>query len=117
MLVFFSSLHCVHHPYIQTSIQGDRFQGSQAILQKLTSLAFQRCQHHISSVDAQPSLSGGINVFVTGHLLPEGESNPLKFSQVFHLTPVGGSFVVTNGTEDGGGWWGLVVFGFSLFCV
>lgn len=27
----------------------------------------------------------------------EGESNPLKFSQVFHLAPAGGSFVVTNG--------------------
>jgi hypothetical protein len=27
---------------------------------------------------------------------PEGESNALKFSQVFHLAPVAGSFVVTN---------------------
>jgi hypothetical protein len=27
----------------------------------------------------------------------EGEQHPLKFSQVFHLMPVGGSFVVTNG--------------------
>lgn len=51
------------------TFQGERFQGAQAILQKLTSLAFQRCQHQLSSVDAQPSLSGGINVFVTGHLL------------------------------------------------
>lgn len=30
-------------------------------------------------------------------LQTEGESNPLKFSQVFHLMPVGTSFVVTNG--------------------
>lgn len=51
------------------TFQGERFQGSQAILAKLTGLAFQRCQHQLSSVDAQPSLSGGINVFVTGHLL------------------------------------------------
>lgn len=28
---------------------------------------------------------------------PEGETNPLKFSQTFHLAPMGGSFVVTNG--------------------
>lgn len=27
---------------------------------------------------------------------PDGESNALKFSQVFHLMPVGSSFVVTN---------------------
>lgn len=78
------------------TFQGERFQGAQAILQKLTGLAFQRCQHQLSSVDAQPSLSGGITVFVTGHLLPEGETNPLKFSQVFHLVPVGGSFIVSN---------------------
>jgi hypothetical protein len=30
---------------------------------------------------------------------PEGESNPLKFSQTFHLAPVGGSFVITNGAR------------------
>lgn len=145
---------------------------------KLTSLPFQACKHHISSLDAQPSLSGGVLVFVTGQLLvrhagclmlpllaarvcqaegllllwivavadqaarqqltpsvlcyhrccvhsptaapvgtfqvaifrpsllkpqpcsvalqPEGETNPLKFSQTFHLAPVAGSFVVTN---------------------
>lgn len=27
----------------------------------------------------------------------EGETNPLKFSQVFHLAATGGSFVITNG--------------------
>lgn len=27
----------------------------------------------------------------------EGESNPIKFSQVFHLMPFNNSFVVTNG--------------------
>lgn len=134
------------------------------ILGKLTSLPFQQCKHHISSLDAQPSLSSGVLVFVTGQLLvshraqggvlccccqpplllllppfifhsrqavgrrrqpaaaaalvggppggshlhctaalccpvpqPEGETNPLKFSQTFHLAPVGGSYVVTNG--------------------
>lgn len=66
-------------------------------MQKLTSLPFQACQHRVSSLDAQPSMSGGILVFVTGQLLPEGETNPLKFSQTFHLVPVGGSFVVSNG--------------------
>ena len=30
------------------------------------------------------------------HPQPEGETNALKFSQVFHLAPVAGSFVVTN---------------------
>ncbi|EFN55326.1 hypothetical protein CHLNCDRAFT_134320 [Chlorella variabilis] len=78
------------------TFEGQKFQGTQAILGKLTSLPFQQCKHHITSLDAQPSLSGGVLVFVTGQLLPEGETNPLKFSQTFHLAPVGGSFVVTN---------------------
>lgn len=104
---------------------------------KLTSLPFQACQHRVSSLDAQPSVSNGILVFVTGQLLvcgalrpgkggemwrgeeaqpwarglpptdsappsavslvqPEGETNPLKFSQTFHLVPVGGSYIVSN---------------------
>ena len=29
-------------------------------------------------------------------LQPEGETNPLKFSQTFHLVPVGGSYIVSN---------------------
>ena len=36
---------------------------------KLTSLPFQACQHRVSSLDAQPSVSAGILVFVTGQLL------------------------------------------------
>lgn len=30
---------------------------------------FQTCKHQISSIDAQPSHSGGLIVFVTGQLL------------------------------------------------
>lgn len=39
------------------------------IVQKLASLPFQQCQHRISSLDAQPSVSGGVIVFATGQLL------------------------------------------------
>lgn len=78
------------------SFEGQKFQGSQQIMQKLTTLPFQQCKHHVSSIDAQPSIGGGLIVFVTGQLLPEGETNPLKFSQTFHLMPTGGSYVVTN---------------------
>lgn len=47
------------------------------IMQKLTSLPFQQCKHHISSLDAQPSLSGGVLVFVTGQLLVGGAGGTL----------------------------------------
>lgn len=105
------------------TFEGVKVQGQAAILTKLTSLPFQvcervrggektepspqnlfsnsppnpqACKHHVSSIDAQPSTSGGILVFVTGQLLPEGETNPLKFSQAFHLAAAGGSYAVSN---------------------
>jgi len=78
------------------TFEGQKFQGSQAIAQKLAALPFAQCKVQPSSMDFQPSVSGGILVFVTGNIITEGESNPLKFSQVFHLMPVNNSFVVTN---------------------
>ena len=140
------------------------------IMGKLTSLPFQQCKHHISSLDAQPSLSSGVLVFVTGQLLvrahrlagPQGagsgggrtswgvamaqrpassprprparagagtdvphpcphpcprspRARPTRSSsaRTFHLAPVGGSYVVTNGATCRGwcaragqdGWW------------
>ncbi|KAK9800292.1 hypothetical protein WJX73_004891 [Symbiochloris irregularis] len=78
------------------TFEGGKVMGAQAIVAKLTSLPFQQCKHHIGTTDAQPSLSGGITVFVTGTLQTEGEQHHLKYSQFFHLMPHGQSFVVTN---------------------
>lgn len=50
-------------------LQGQKIQGPALITQKLTSLPFQQCQHRISSLDGQPSLSQGIVIFVTGQIL------------------------------------------------
>lgn len=78
------------------TFEGQKLQGTQAIVGKLTSLPFQKAAIQRTSEDFQPSVSGGIMVFVCGNILPEGENNPLKFSQVFHLMPFNNSFVVTN---------------------
>mmetsp|Transcript_25334 Transcript_25334/g.55036 ORF Transcript_25334/g.55036 Transcript_25334/m.55036 type:complete len:124 (+) Transcript_25334:78-449(+) len=79
------------------TFEGQKFQGAQAILGKLTTLPFGACKVIISTKDCQPSVSGGILVFVTGSVQTEGENQaPLKFSQVFHLMQVGSNFVVTN---------------------
>ncbi|KAF8071157.1 NTF2A [Scenedesmus sp. PABB004] len=78
------------------TFEGQKFQGTQAIVGKLTQLPFNQCKVSCVSMDFQPSVSGGIMVFVTGSIVTEGESNALKFSQVFHLVPVGSSFVVSN---------------------
>ncbi|KAK3443353.1 hypothetical protein EUGRSUZ_B03507 [Eucalyptus grandis] len=67
------------------TFEGQKIQGSQSIVSKLTSLPFQQCQHSITTVDCQPS----------GPLA--GEQHALKFSQLFHLMPTPqGSFYVLN---------------------
>ncbi|KAG7675015.1 putative Nuclear transport factor 2B [Nannochloris sp. 'desiccata'] len=91
-----AGLQSLYQEQSMLTFEGQKYMGPAQVMQKLTSLPFQACQHRVSSLDAQPSMSGGILVFVTGQLLPEGETNPLKFSQTFHLVPVGGSFVVSN---------------------
>ncbi|MBA0721525.1 hypothetical protein Golax_009059 [Gossypium laxum] len=98
------------------TFEGQKIQGSQSIVAKLTSLPFQQCQHSITTVDCQPSGAGGMLVFVSGTLQLAGEQHALKFSQViifsltslfisifrvflkmFHLMPTPqGSFYVLN---------------------
>lgn len=51
------------------TFEGQKFQGTQQITEKLGGLPFQSCQHRVVSLDAQPSVGGGILVFVTGQLL------------------------------------------------
>lgn len=51
------------------TFEGQKTMGSAAILQKLTSLPFAQCQHRISTLDAQPSMSQGINIVVTGQII------------------------------------------------
>ncbi|GIL61993.1 hypothetical protein Vafri_16324 [Volvox africanus] len=79
------------------TFEGAKFQGQQNIIQKLSTMPFQKVAVQRDTVDIQPSISGGILIFVTGKLMPEGEVQPLKFSQTFHLMPTpSNSFVVTN---------------------
>jgi hypothetical protein len=50
------------------TFEGAKCQGAQAIVAKLTSLPFNQCKVTPASMDFQPSISGGIIVFVTGHV-------------------------------------------------
>ncbi|XP_013623082.1 nuclear transport factor 2A isoform X1 [Brassica napus] len=48
------------------TFEGQKIQGSQNIVAKLTSLPFQQCKHNITTVDCQPSgPAGGMLVFVS----------------------------------------------------
>lgn len=72
-------------------------QGARNIIEKLTSLPFQKVAHRISTLDAQPaSENGDVLVMVTGELLIDEEQNPQRYSQVFHLIPENGSYYVLN---------------------
>lgn len=50
------------------TFEGAKCQGPAAIMAKLTSLPFNQCKITPASMDFQPSISGGIIVFVTGHV-------------------------------------------------
>ena len=51
------------------TFEAQKFSGNAQILQKLTSLPFQQVKHQVTSLDAQPSVSQGINIFVTGQII------------------------------------------------
>ncbi|CAM8951512.1 unnamed protein product [Rhodiola kirilowii] len=80
------------------TFEGQKTQGAQNIVAKLTGLPFQQCLHSVQTVDCQPSgPGGGMLVFVSGQIQLAGEQHGLKFSQMFHLMPTPqGSFYVQN---------------------
>ncbi|KAL6011620.1 hypothetical protein ACLOJK_002068 [Asimina triloba] len=78
-----SSLVGLYEEGSMLTFEGQKIQGAQNIVAKLTSLPFQQCHHSISTVDCQPSgPAGGMLVFVSGNLQLAGEQHALKFSQV-----------------------------------
>ncbi|KAI0274368.1 nuclear transport factor 2 [Russula aff. rugulosa BPL654] len=80
------------------TFEGTPIQGVGPIIEKLTSLPFQKVQHKVTTLDAQPSSQtvASLIVNVTGLLVVDDSPNPLQFSQVFHLIPEGGSYYVFN---------------------
>lgn len=79
------------------TFESSQVQGARSIIEKLTSLPFQKLQHRISTLDAQPaSENGDVLVMVTGELLIDEEQNAQRYSQVFHLIPDSGSYYVLN---------------------
>ncbi|RKF71812.1 Nuclear transport factor 2 [Golovinomyces cichoracearum] len=81
-------------------------QGATAIVEKLSSLPFQKVRHAVSTLDAQPSGSeGGIIILVTGQLLKltrghmqvDEEDKTMSYSQTFQLKPCSpGPYYVFN---------------------
>lgn len=79
------------------TFETSQVQGAKSIVEKLTTLPFQKVVHRIVTLDAQPSNeAGGILVMVTGELLIDDEQNPQRYAQVFQLSPDAGSYYVYN---------------------
>lgn len=100
------------------TFEANQFGGVDAIINKLKELPFQKVEHEVHTLDAQPSNPGqaSLLVLVTGKLkvsclkntsLPaaaaytwpgqvDGGENTLGFSQAFHLLPEGQTYFVLN---------------------
>ncbi|RXW22708.1 hypothetical protein EST38_g3152 [Candolleomyces aberdarensis] len=80
------------------SFEGSPYQGGKNIIEKLTTLPFQKVQHKVTTTDVQPSSTteAKILVSITGLLLVDDSPNPLQFTQIFQLVPDGASYYVLN---------------------
>ncbi|GJE87964.1 nuclear transport factor 2 family protein [Phanerochaete sordida] len=93
-----ASLQSLYRPQSMLTWEGTQILGDAAISEKLTSLPFEKVQHKVTTLDAQPSSPSvaSLIVSVTGLLLVDDGANPLQFSQVFQLIPESGSYYVFN---------------------
>ncbi|KAF8162877.1 nuclear transport factor 2 [Crassisporium funariophilum] len=93
-----ADLKALYRPNSMLSFEGSQFQGADGITEKLLGLPFQKVQHKVTTLDAQPSSPAvaSMIVSVTGLLLVDDSENPLNFSQVFQLIPDGTSYYVFN---------------------
>ncbi|XP_004535086.1 probable nuclear transport factor 2 [Ceratitis capitata] len=73
------------------SFEGVQIQGAPKIMEKLSSLSFQKISRVITAVDSQPMFDGGVLINVLGRLKCDDDP-PHAFSQVFVLRPIGSTF-------------------------
>ncbi|KAI8999054.1 nuclear transport factor 2 [Trametes punicea] len=93
-----AGLHSLYRDVSMLTWEGTPILGATAIAEKLTSLPFEKVQHKVTTLDAQPSSPSiaSLIVSVTGLLVVDDSTNPLQFSQVFQLIPDGSSYYVYN---------------------
>ncbi|KAJ3210192.1 Nuclear transport factor 2 [Dinochytrium kinnereticum] len=83
------------------SYEGETFVGAAKIVEKLSSLRFQKIAHAITTVDAQPShpQAGSVLITVMGQLKIDDEPHPFNFIQTFNLYPNASGYFVYNDAE------------------
>ncbi|KAH7271204.1 Nuclear transport factor 2 [Fusarium solani] len=80
------SLAALYRPESMLTFESASVLGAESIIEKLSSLPFEKVKHQVSTLDAQPSNGeGGIIILITGALLVDEEQRPMNFSQSFQL--------------------------------
>ncbi|XP_015598283.1 probable nuclear transport factor 2 isoform X2 [Cephus cinctus] len=77
------------------TFEGLQIQGAIKIMEKLTSLSFQKINRIITAIDSQPMFDGGVLINVLGRLQTD-EDQPHAYIQTFVLKPIGISFFVQH---------------------
>ncbi|XP_012274911.1 probable nuclear transport factor 2 isoform X2 [Orussus abietinus] len=77
------------------TFEGLQIQGAIKIMEKLTSLSFQKINRIITAIDSQPMFDGGVLINVLGRLQTD-EDQPHAYIQTFVLKPIGTSFFVQH---------------------
>lgn len=77
------------------TFEGTQLMGRAKIVEKFQSLTFQKIQHVITVVDAQPTFDGGVLVNVLGQLKTDDDP-PHTFNQTFVPKPANDTFFVEH---------------------
>ncbi|KAI9632357.1 uncharacterized protein MKK02DRAFT_40659 [Dioszegia hungarica] len=93
-----SQLSALYRDMSMLTWENNPIQGAKDITEKLVSLPFEKVQHRVLTLDAQPASASvaAILVLVTGQLLVDDGQNVLPYSQMFHLVPEGQGYFVQN---------------------
>lgn len=86
----------LYRPHTLLTWQSEQMQGVEAIMSRFQRLGFQQAEFRADSIDAQPSLSGGVIVVVNGEVKLMDERHSLKFNDFFHLAEEAGNWYVSN---------------------
>ncbi|CAI4215430.1 unnamed protein product [Parascedosporium putredinis] len=91
------SLSALYREQSMLTFESASVLGINAIVDKLAGLPFEKVKHQVSTLDAQPTLNGGIFILVTGQLLVDEEQRPMNYCQAFQLLQDdAGSYFVYN---------------------
>lgn len=79
------------------TFEGQQFQGVESIAEKMKTIPLDNMFRHITTIDCQPTIEGGVLVNVIGQLKNNSENDkPMGFSQTFILKPANNSFYLCH---------------------